>query len=250
MSESDASTNWTFYRFYLFVTGKAEEKHLPKMFRSLMTEHSCHFVVEKRIGQRDPITSPERQKRLGMAGTKQRIPTRDESEIGLPARRILSRDDNAYVLLVDDMEDKRAEIIGGVFERYRKAGDTLLTDSQKRRFAVHFLVRMLEAYYLVDSKAVNAALGTGLVDFVGDVEEIRNPKSDLKQSYPAFDEIEDGGRILAKLDAEHVLSRKDTCASLRSLFGWCVDRMNGKATSKYRLTDGIRSAVTDHQIRQ
>ncbi len=79
---------------------------------------------------------------------------------------------------------------------------------------------MLEAYYFADVKAVNAALGLDppLEDFTGDVETIRHPKNELKRLYPAFDEIDDGGKILDRLDVEYILSRPATCAWLRGCF--------------------------------
>ena len=39
---------------------------------------------------------------------------------------------------------------------------------------------MLEAYYFADAQAINAVLETSLPDREGDVETIRNPKSNLR----------------------------------------------------------------------
>ena len=87
------------------------------------------------------------------------------------------------------------------------------------------------------------------------METIRNPKSKLRQMYPSFSEIDDGGRILNQIDIEHILSRPDTCASLRTLFTWCVKALakysNYDCTDlddKYRLREGILSVVTGRQL--
>ena len=114
-----------------------------------------------------------------MLGSGKRIPDRDAVEIGLPSRRFLSSDDR-YVLLIDDLEERRSTDIQQIFDRYRLALDTMLTANQARRASVHFLVNMLEAYYFADAQAVNAVLGTDLVDFEGDVETIPNLKRNLK----------------------------------------------------------------------
>ncbi len=71
------------------------------------------------------------------------IPDKDD-EIGLHARRFLSTSKCAYVLVVDDLEQSRAGDARQVFERYRKALDTILSQD-KQRAAVHFLVNMLGA---------------------------------------------------------------------------------------------------------
>ena len=88
MSNSDSS-EWQFFKFGLIVTGKGEEKFLPRLFRSLMEGGHCSFEVICRIGQRDPITSKKRI--LKMVGSNKAIPDRDESQIGYPARRYLNQ---------------------------------------------------------------------------------------------------------------------------------------------------------------
>ena len=181
-----ASTGaWRFFRFGLIVTGKGEEECLPTLFRSLEATGRCHFRVIRRIGQRSPIQSSRRQ--LRMIGTGKLIPDRDAEEIGLPSRRFLSSDDR-YVLLIDDLEEGRSTHIQQIFDRYRLALDTMLTENQAHRASVHFLVNMLEAYYFADAQAVNSVLGTDLVDFEGDVETIPNPKRNLKNLWRGFDE--------------------------------------------------------------
>jgi len=78
---------------------------------------------------------------------------------------------------------------------------------------------------------VNAVLETRLTDYEGDVETIRHPKGGLKQIYSEFNEKEQGGLILDRLDVEKVLSNPNTCASLRTLFAWCLKALGG---STYR----------------
>src|SRR5207249_3624659 len=114
----------------------------------------------------------------------------------------------------------RSAQIEQVYKRYREVLDKMLGPHRKRA-SVHFLKNMLEAYFFADAKAVNAILGTSLRDFEYDVETIRHPKGDLKVLFQGYDEIQHGRQILAQLDVPHVLSRVDTCASLRTMFAWC-----------------------------
>ncbi len=158
-----------------------------------------------------------------MVGSGKAIPDRDASDIGIPARRFLTKSAGRYVLLIDDLEAGRAADVQGVFDRYRRAFDTMLGDLAPRA-AVHFLVNMLEAYYFADTAAVNRVLGTELADLPGDVETIRNPKARLRTHYAGFDAKRHGGLIVAELDIPHVLARADTCASLRTLFAWGSER--------------------------
>jgi hypothetical protein len=205
-----------FFHFGLIVTGKGERNHLPKLFKSLTKSRICTFQVIDFIGQRSPISD---KKKLEMVGRGQKIANKDE-EIGFLARRYLSVNRCAYVLLVDDLEYDRRNQAQQVFDRYRQVLDTILKQD-KHRASVHFLVNMLEAYYFAGAVAINKVLGTSLSDHPGDVETIRHPKNDLKKLHPGFDEVENGGSILDCLNVEHVLSRPDTCASLRTIFAWC-----------------------------
>ena len=131
-------------RFGLIVTGKAEEEFLPRFFRSISASGRCSFTVIRRIDQRSPITSKKRL--LRMIGSGKRIPDRDATDIGLPARGFLSSEDS-FVVLVDDLEARRSGDIRQVFDRYRLALDEMLRPNQIGRASVHFLVNMLEAYY-------------------------------------------------------------------------------------------------------
>lgn len=215
-----------FFHFGLIVTGKGEEEHLPKLFRSLESAGICHFKVLRRVGQRSNITSKEQI--VKMVGEGKKIPNKDEADIGIPARRHLTEKTySGYsgVILIDDMEYKRHSDAKEIFSRYRAAFDHMLTTEQKRRASVHFLRYMLEAYYFADADAMNKVLNLErpLDDHSGDVEEIRHPKGEIKKLCPSFNEVSDGGKILDRIDVPHILSRPDTCACLRTLFKWCSD---------------------------
>ena len=180
-------------------------------------------------------------------GSGKLIPDRDAEEIGLPTRRFLSFDDR-YVLLIDDLEAKRAKDIQQVFDRYRLALDTALDVNQARRASVHFLVNMLEAYYFADAQAVNVVLGTNLADFGGDVETIPNPKRDLKNLWRGFDERKHGRQIVERLNVAHVLSRADACCSLRTIFAWIYRAIEEPDSEIRPLLDGCHNETTKGQI--
>jgi hypothetical protein len=234
-----------FLRFGLIVTGKGEERFLPTLFRPLMATGRCNFEVIRRIGQRSPITSPKRQ--LTMVRTGKRMTDKDEEEIGLTARRYLMQKPNSFVLLVDDLEGDRTASIADVFRRYRDVLDRIL-GAHRHRASVHFLVNMLEAYFFADARAVNAVLSTDWKDYAGDVETIRHPKNDLKAAFHGYDEIEHGRQILTQLDVPLVLSRADTCASLRTMFAWCSKALGEPQTDRFQLEKGRYNPVTQPQI--
>ena len=246
------SPQWAYFRFGLIVTGDTEREHLPKLFKSLMATRICHFEVIRKIDQRSPKTSSAQSPT--MVGVNRAIETKDELEIGLPALGYVRRSGYHFVLLIDDLEHSRRNQALEVFNLYRTVLDTVLA-TLKHRASVHFLVYMLEAYYFADAQATNTVLKTSLLDHGNDVETIRNPKSDLRQMDPSFSEIDDGGRILDQIDIEHVLSRPDACASLRTLFAWCVkvletysDHDCADSYDKYRLHDGELSEITGMQL--
>ena len=236
---------WKFFTFGLIVTGKGEEQFLPRLFRSLEETGHCRFEVIRRINQRSPITATRRQ--LKMVGVGKKIPDKDETEIGLPARRYLA-EDATFVILVDDLEADRAPQAAEVYRRYRDALDTILTEPQRRRASVHFFINVLEAYYFADAKAINEVLGTDLQDPEGNVETIRHPKNLLKKHHPGFDEVADGEAIVGKLDLPHVLSRPETCAALRALFGWCSKAIGEAPGDRFQLVRGSYHELTRGQI--
>ena len=245
VSTPDSGRAWRFFEFGLIVTGEGEEEFLPKLFRSLEATGRCSFRVIRRIGQLSPILSPRRQ--LRMIGSGKLIPDRDAEKIGLPSRKFLSSD-GRFVLLIDDLEPKRSKDIQRVFDRYRRALDSVLDENQARRASVHFLVNMLEAYYFADAQAVNAVLGTDLDDFEGDVETIRNPKSELKGLCPGFNEREHGRLIVERLNVLHVLSPADACCSLRTIFAWSYTAIEEPDCEIRPLLDGCHNEITKGQI--
>ena len=182
-----------------------------------------------------------------MAGSGKKIPDKDATDIGFPARRFLGSDDSC-VLLVDDLEADRSHQRKETFDRYRLALDTILVPSQACRASVHFLVNMLEAYFFADSAAVNSLLGTELDDYEGDVETIRNPKAWIKQMHPEYKVVDDGCRIVGRLSGPHVLSRTDACSSLRTMFAW-VHKAVGEPESEIgQSLAGRLDDVTKEQI--
>ncbi len=244
MSSSAFGPSWRYCKFGIIVTGAGEWEFLPSLFRAL-TPFGCNFRVIAKIGQRSPITSQSKQRK--MVGTGKTIPDKDATEIGIPARKWL-REMDTHLLLVDDLEHDRRERVRGVFDRYRAALDTMLAADQRRRASVHFLVNMLEAYYFADAAAINAVLGTSLSDHVGDVEDIRHPKNELKALHRGFDEIAHGEAIVKNLDVEHVLDDPATCGSLRVLFARCVAAMGRTCGDRFRLESGVHDIVTGPQI--
>ena len=254
MTEQDTQSaeypQYAFFRFGLIVTGETEEQHLPKLFKSLEQSGTCNFKVIRRVDQLKVITSVSRLKGLGNG---KKIPSKDE-KIGLTARKYLMTDVCHFVLLIDDLEYDRRDQAQQVFDRYRLALDTVL-NTLKHRASVHFLVNMLEAYYFANARAIKTVLGTSLSDCGDDVETIRNPKSNLRQMHPSFEVIDDGGEILNHIDIEHILSRPDACASLRTLFAWCVKVLETYSDhdctdfyDKYKLRDGKLSEITGTQL--
>ena len=233
-----------FVRFGLIVTGKGEAIFLPEFFRSVLETGRCTFEVIRRIDQLSPKSQ---QNKLRVVGTDKEIPNKNITNIGLPARKYLSSE-TRFVILIDDLEADRAGEIREIFDRYRTAMNEVLSPVNRRRASVHFFVNMLEAYYFADSQAVNRVLGTEIQDHPGDVETIRNPKSELKKLYRGFHEIEHGRRIVGALRMRHVLSRGDTCASLRTMFAWICKAVGEPESDTYRLLDGRYSEITKGQI--
>jgi hypothetical protein len=249
------NSTWPYLRIGLLVTGETEEKHAHLLFRSLAATGTCSFKVIRRVEQSRPRTSP---RRLKVTGTDKAVTTRREDEISLPTRRYLREDVDHFVVLLDDIEHEHRSKVQEVYEMYRKALDHALKEDERGRASIHFLVNMLEAYYFGDPDAVNDVLGPDPPVVAGneDVEEIRNPKADIRRLFPGFGEIEHGGRILARLNVGLVLSNPSTCAWLRTLFGWCVKvldrhphwREAGLTGDAFHLNDGIMSYVTGPQL--
>ena len=109
-------------------------------------------------------------------------------------------------------------------------------------------------------KGINHALGQIILkqDWPGNVGSIPHPRGGLKSlvlhSGLKFDEKSDGSRIVPELDLLHLLSRADTCGYLRSLFEWCVCRLqmhcpvwNAELDSDFCLQDGKKAKLTCDQ---
>jgi hypothetical protein len=247
-----------FIHFGLIVTGQTEQAHLPKLFRAL-TQGICAFEIIRKVEQRRVITSTKRK--LKMVGEGKTIPDRDTSEIGIPTRRYLDQDNCRFVMIIDDLEGA-AEQASDILGRYRQAVETVIPDQQKSRISVHFLVRMLEAYYFADAQAVNQTLNPvpPIEDYAGDVEDIGHPKGDLKKLHPGFRQIEDGGQILERLNVAYILSHPERCVNLRTMFAWCIrilQKYHAWADSsdiikeleeKVNLKNGTLSAITRFQL--
>ncbi|MCX6378198.1 MAG: DUF4276 family protein [Armatimonadetes bacterium] len=242
------SFQYVHHKFGLIVTGHGENEALPKLFKSLMT-HGCSFVVLRQIKQRTGVTE---KRRIEMVKTGKALPDKDVEEIGLWARGFLLSERGAYVhhvIVVDDLEQlDTEEATLKKFTQYREALDSVNLDRDRHKVSVHFLVRMLEAYYFADAKAVNSVLGTAFTDYDGDVEEIGHPKGELKKLYAGFDEREHGKAIIPQLDVPHILSNPHTCASLRTLFKWCWRSIGEPEESRFCFSEGILYDVTRGQI--
>ena len=244
LSDSGGDQDWRFTYFGLIVTGHAEERCLPALFRIMEATGMCAFQVIRRIKQRSPRSKRNEQR---MVGSGKKIPNRDATDIGLPARHFLTSED-MFVLLVDDLEAARSDRRKEIFDRYRRALDTMLIPSQTCRASVHFLVNMLESYFFANSDAVNAVLGTNMEDYEGDVETIRNPKAQIRSIHSGYKVIDDGCQIIRRLDVAHVLSRRDACCSLRTMFAWVHKAVGEPESEVAQFLAGRRSDVTEAQI--
>ncbi len=247
--------NETGLTFGLFVTGDGEAQFLPKLFQELRNIGPFRFEVLGKIEQLRPRNRPPTE-RLSIPIGNIPLTTRDE-DLGLQARGYLQSGENRLVLVIDDLEyawkDKAVE----TFNRYRFAIDGIISDPQmRRRASVHFLVMMLEAYFFADSQTVNRALRQNVLetDCADDVETIRHPKGELKLLFRGYDEIRHGDEIIGRLNVEHVLANPQTCASLRTLFAWCIEAIlefypefQGEFPN-FQLENGVQYPVTNGQL--
>lgn len=215
------------FKFVLFVTGRGEEQHLPKLFRQIAASGLCSFVVKEFIGQRRPITSPRRIARMVRSG--QKLSKKDFYKFA-PARQYIEADPCNRILFIDDLEASSRDEANEKFSRYRIALDTVLGD-KKERASVHFFANMLEAYFFAHPEAVNFALEVDppIQAYDGDVEAIVHPKDALEEILnkvgKKYDEIESSGMILNYLELEEVLSDPNTCVYLRTCVKWIVDQI-------------------------
>lgn len=240
-------------RFGLIVTGKGERESLHEPFnRALAPLANCVFEVIRKCEQLRPRQQPVRK--LSITGTTAKVPTRDQ-EIGLTALGYMREDPECrYVLLIDDLE--RDDPIP-VFKRYRDALDSVLArPGYSARASVHFLVHMIEAYFFAHADAVNAVAGCTIMtgDHPADVEALPHPKNQLRTLWSDYDEVEQAGSVLQRLDLAHVLSRPDQCRWLRSIIAWCMHRLSEREAfwlsldpSAFRLDTGDKATLTYSQ---
>lgn len=263
----NGSTDWPQYRFGLIVTGEAEEKGISGLFKSLTMTGLCSFSVICRIHQSRKSTNLI-NKSLPVARVVRTIkpetrpePDKDELEISYPAKKFLNGtkpNERRFVILLDDLEHDRLNDMKEIFEHLLFILRKAMNDEQRTRASVHFLVMMMEAYFFADAAALKKILNLDREDYKEDVEMIRNPKSDFKDILSScngisYKETEHGVSLLKAVNIEKVLSNPKTCASLRSLFKWCVSKLNNHpqfhtvAIPDFKLADGIVSALTDGQ---
>jgi hypothetical protein len=247
MSAATHGDSWKFVKFGLIVTGKGEREFLPSLFRDLTRSGHCSFSVIKMVRQLDPVTSVKRRA-AKVVGSGKLAFDKYEEDIGVAARRFIGKGEYHFVILLDDLEGHNRDRIEAKFRRYREPLDGLLQSSRDRA-AVHFFRNMLEAYFLSDTAAVNAVLGTSLTDYECDVEVEPNPKRTIRKAAKRYREIEDGKAIVARLDLQHVLGNASTCASLRSLIAWCSEKMGKPFSERYRLSSGAYLIVTGRQLK-
>lgn len=244
------AATWRFVKFGLVVTGQGESDFLSELFRGIAASGRCHFRVIHTVGQRVPIS--EKQQRAYREHGKI-IPDRD-AEIGAKIRRWLVDSSDHSAIWIDDLESSERSAAAEKFARLRKTAEEMLSrmPEQLKRFSVHFLVNMLEAYYFAQTEAVNAVLGTDLHDHAGDCENIVHPKNELKrlanQAGVAFDERSNGAEIVPKLDLDHILSNPQTCRALRTLVAWCWQAIGEPRSDKFRLADGVYWDITAAQL--
>lgn len=251
-------------KFHLFLTGRGERAFIPPLLRSIVndlngvwTEQGGQFIdfddKPEFIGQHSPRQLNVRE--LEVVGTHKKIPRILEEKVSLKARSWLLESPDCFVLLLDDLESPRADTANAVFLNYRAALDKALDKPTLRaRASVHFFVNMIEAYYFTHPDVVNDELGTDLQEPVGDVEEIIHPKNDLKALVQAkdstrnFREVEDGEKIVARLDLGRVLNNPKTCRALRTLVGWCRHRLGAAFDDRWQLAQGEFHPLTRDQI--
>ena len=133
---------WQIFHFSLLVTGRTEEKHLPKLFSALQNQPEvqghCNFEVIRFVNQLRP---KKKKQSLNIIGKSKLIPDK-ATHIGFAARKYINKSEDHYVLLIDDLEYEWKEQAFDVFQRYREIFDVILK-AKKNRVAVHFLVYML-----------------------------------------------------------------------------------------------------------
>lgn len=253
---------WRFVKIGLVVTGEGERDFISAFLRPIAATGKCHFPIILQTGQRHALTET---KERAYNATGKIIPDRDAA-IGAKIRHWLASDESHYAIWLDDLESASRPDAARKFERMRKAVDTMLSKSEllKPRFAVHFLVNMLEAYYFAHTSVVNAVnfqrdevetpVYLQLQDHAGDCENLVHPKNELKRLVAnigrgfSFDETLDGTVIVHRLDLDRILGSPATCRSLRTLVAWCWETIGEPRAERFRLTDGVYWNATAGQL--
>ena len=149
-----ANYKWSFFTIGVWVTGRGEREFLPAFLRSLADTGRCHILVKGRIGQLDPRSAA---RQLVMVGKGRPLSTR-QAEFAQRVRGFLEQSPLNLAVVVDDLEERRNQH-QEVFDTYRQPLDRMLQPrGLQTRASVHFLVPMIEAYFLADSAALTEIL--------------------------------------------------------------------------------------------
>lgn len=237
--------------FVVAVTGHAEEACVPTIVRKA-TESLSSFVLVRQVRR---VHQRPRSRIVRRGSTKAQV---------LPDHVTLARevpklvhDNNVFFLWIDDLE-------GGTdrpaarqhFDYYAQLLDKACHTPLRAKCSIHFLVNMLEAYFLADTSSANIVLGTNLTNHAGDCEDIKNPKgvleSAVKKLDPSakYDVKEDGGSIAKQLNLETILSSPDRCRALRTLVAWCWEAIGEPRDERFQLASGQYWDVTAAQLQQ
>lgn len=194
-----------------------------------------------------------------------------QAELGVEVRNALApRFGRAFdlVVFVDDLEHAFRARRREKFLLYREAIDRMLAregrpdEILRRRASVHFLVNMVEAYFFADPATFRSVLGidpprvetlpSSESSATPNPEDIKHPKGQIERILGelgrSYHETDDGAGLLEQLDAEVVLADPDTCASLRTLFAWCWNRMGLERGEEFQLRAGRLDEMTAPQI--
>ncbi len=251
---------FTFHKFGLMVTGESESAALPSLFRSLMEHGNCTFEFFQKIDQLRAKTSQKHP--LKVVNTDKTLPDKDAA-IGFDARRYLSNQKDGYthhVILIDDLEGLNENDARNAYERYRVAL-VKINPKDEHRVSIHYLINMLEAYYFVNTDALNSFVNPeGLPEsqkiifdnYSNDVEDMPHPKSAIKSKfaknkYRAFNEKQAAQEIIPQLNVPLILSNPDTCAGLRTLFKWCWGAIGEPHEERFCFEEGKLYEITRYQ---
>lgn len=245
-----SNAGWRHFKIRLFVTGQSEFAVLPRMLSELTLSGRCSITPEiafKQLG----VSTKRLVNRSGKAVAGK------AEQIGLKIRGWIQASTENLAIIVDDLEHERRGEAASLFKRYNDAVLPFLNvdPSFVRRFSVHFLVNMLEAYYFRQVAVINEVCGTTMPSHEGNVENLRHPKNRIddaiRQVNPRqrFREIDDGREIAKKLSLTTILDDPKSCRALRTLVAWIVERIGDGSADRYRLREGEYWDITVGQLR-